>query len=414
MDLDILFLGKVFPKEKEAEIKAKMKSGMQDAGNALQWNIIDGLDANDCGTIKIVDYLPIDSYPNGYTDRRIAEYVFEHTEKYRSDDKIVGCTNMSIVKQFCNLPYFKKEVRRWVFDGSCRRKILMMYTAATIFLQLARYVKRLNSGIEVCCIIADLPEFSSARTLHGIKKLFNDYETKKSNSLYRYVDRFVLLTDQMAKKLNIRVPYTVMEGIAPDESVEVDETAANRFSGKRYVLYTGTLNYEFGIGTLLDAFNKISDPDLLLVICGFGEAEKAISESQDKRIIYLGKVDRREALALQRGATVLVNPRQNNEEFTKYSFPSKTMEYLSSGVPVVAYKLDGIPDEYDSYLNYVPDNSAEALADTIERICAADDKERKAMGERARKFVAEEKNAVKQAAGILEFISRDFSADKTN
>ena len=38
-----------------------------------------------------------------------------------------------------------------------------------------------------------------------------------------------------------------------------------------------------------------------------------------------------------------VNPRQNNEEFTKYSFPSKTMEYLASGVPVVAYKLDGIP-----------------------------------------------------------------------
>lgn len=414
MDLDILFLGKVFPKEKEAEIKAKMKSGMQDAANALQWNIIDGLDANDCGTIKIVDYLPIDSYPNGYADRRIAEYVFEHTEKYRSDDKIVGCTNMSIVKQFCNLPYFKKEVRRWVFDGSGRRKILMMYTAATIFLQLARYVKRLNPGIEVCCIIADLPEFSSARTLHGIKKLFNDYETKKSNSLYRYVDRFVLLTDQMAKKLNILVPYTVMEGIAPDASVEVDEAAASRFSGKRYVLYTGTLNYEFGIGTLLDAFNKISDPDLLLVICGFGEAEKAIYESQDKRIIYLGKVDRREALALQRGATVLVNPRQNNEEFTKYSFPSKTMEYLSSGVPVIAYKLDGIPDEYDSYLNYVPNNSAEALADTIERICAADDKERKAMGERARKFVAEEKNAVKQAAGILEFISRDFSADKTN
>ena len=46
-------------------------------------------------------------------------------------------------------------------------------------------------------------------------------------SLYRYVDRFVLLTDQMAKKLNIRVPYTVMEGIAPDESVEVDEAAAS-------------------------------------------------------------------------------------------------------------------------------------------------------------------------------------------
>lgn len=39
MDFDILFLGKLFPEEKEAEIKLKMKSGMQDAANALKRRI---------------------------------------------------------------------------------------------------------------------------------------------------------------------------------------------------------------------------------------------------------------------------------------------------------------------------------------------------------------------------------------
>ena len=46
MKFDILFLGRLFPREKEAEIKLKMKTGMQDAANALQWNIIDGLEEN--------------------------------------------------------------------------------------------------------------------------------------------------------------------------------------------------------------------------------------------------------------------------------------------------------------------------------------------------------------------------------
>ena len=46
MQFDILFLGRLFPREVEAEIKAKMKTGMRDAGNALQWNIIDGLETN--------------------------------------------------------------------------------------------------------------------------------------------------------------------------------------------------------------------------------------------------------------------------------------------------------------------------------------------------------------------------------
>ena len=73
--LDILFLGKLFPKDIESDIKSKMKSGMQDAANALQWNIIDGLDANECGTIKILDVLPVDSYPKRYTEKYIHKHI---------------------------------------------------------------------------------------------------------------------------------------------------------------------------------------------------------------------------------------------------------------------------------------------------------------------------------------------------
>ena len=107
---------------------------------------------------------------------------------------------------------------------------------------------------------------------------------------------------------------------------------------------------------------------------------------------------------MQTEVTVLVNPRQNNEEFTKYSFPSKTMEYLSSGVPVVAYKLDGIPDEYDEYLNYVEDNSAEALANKLIEICEMTQEERNAIGSKGQKFVLENKNAIAQTKRIVEFI----------
>ena len=126
---------------------------------------------------------------------------------------------------------------------------------------------------------------------------------------------------------------------------------------------------------------------------------------RDSRIVYLGKVNRIDALALQRNATVLVNPRQNNEEFTKYSFPSKTMEYLSSGVPLVAYKLDGMPDEYDSYINYVPDNSPESLAREISKVLDMSDEVRVGAGKTAQAFVAENKNYIVQSKKILDFIS---------
>lgn len=401
MDLDILFLGKLFPREKEAEIKAKMKSGMQDAANALQYHIIDGLDANFCGTIRILDYLPVGSYPKSYADAHIAPYAFRHCGRYDAGDLVVGCTNMTILKQFANRRPFCRQLRKWVQSDSGRPKVLLLYTPTRLFLSLAKYAKRLNPHILTCCIIADIPEFITGRTLHGAAKVFNDYEVRKTNALYPFIDRFVLLTEQMAPKLGITVPYLVMEGIAPDITAA---PAAAPIPAGDYILYTGTLNYEFGIEVLLQAFAQIQNPDWKLVICGFGQAEKTIRESSDPRIVYLGRVDRTQALALQRRAMLLVNPRQNNAEFTKYSFPSKTMEYLASGVPVVAYKLDGIPDEYDGYLNYVPENTPEALAAVITAIGSKSAEERRTMGRRAQAFVTEEKNAKRQAGRILRFL----------
>lgn len=406
MNLDILFLGKLFPKEKESEIKSKIKTGMQDAANALQWNIIDGLEENDCGRIKILNYLPVNSYPNGFTDKSIPGFVFSHTDKYESVDLNIGCTNRAIIKHILNIYPFKKEIEKWVNLDIGLKKVLLVYSASPMFLSLAKFAKQLNNQIEICCVIADLPEFFSASDLSGVRKIYNTYQTKKCALLYKYVDRFVLLTEGMSERLKISVPYIVMEGIAP-ESHDFNETEISLvFKNEKFIFYSGTLNYKFGIGELLEAFNLINDNDIKLVICGFGQAEERIklSMESDSRILFLGRIDRSDAISLQRKATVLVNPRQNNEEFTKYSFPSKTMEYLASGVPLVAYKLDGIPDEYDKYINYVPDNSSEALALTLSELLKISDDERTQKGLEAKDFVLKNKNRKVQAKKILDFI----------
>lgn len=408
MGFDILFLGRLFPKEKEMEIKKNMKTGMQEAANALQWNIIDGLEANNCGKLKILNYLPVDSYPKGYTDKKIEEFIFQHTNKYIPNDVNVGCNNFTVVKQFVNITPFKKKIKDWALEDNGMKKVLLIYTASPLFLSLSKYVKKVNKDILTACIIADIPEFATARQLHGLRKLYNSYTSRKCSFLFRYVDRFILLTKHMAKKLNITVPYMIMEGIATNfDDISCNQEIINKFKNEKYILYTGILNFSFGIKNLLDAFSKINEPNLKLVICGYGEAENLIKERQkeDSRIVFLGRLERNSAISLQRFATVLVNPRLNNEEFTKYSFPSKNLEYLSSGVPVIAYKLDGIPDEYDRFINYPQDNSPEALANIIVEICNMSEIDRKNLGRAAKHFVLENKNYVVQTKRILDFLT---------
>ncbi|MBP3360682.1 MAG: hypothetical protein J6N52_07515 [Clostridia bacterium] len=89
---------------------------------------------------------------------------------------------------------------------------------------------------------------------------------------------------------------------------------------------------------------------------------------------------------------MLVNPRSATDEFTKYSFPSKTMEYMLSGTPVVMYKLAGIPDEYDEYLNYFDVTSKACIKDKIVEICEMSLCERGMIGNRARQFILTKSN----------------------
>ena len=402
MALDILFLGRLFPREREQEIKSKMKTGMQDAANALQWNIIDGFEENAAGTMRIVNYLPVDAYPKGYTDSFIEGFSFSHTDKYNDGDVNVRCCNVFGIKRFVNILYFKKHIKKWAREKSDKQKVLFSYTANSMFLTLARLAKKVNPDIQVACLIADIPEYSTVSVLTGFKKLYHDYEVKKTASLYGVVDKYVLLTAHMAERLGLKSPYMVMEGIATTDSVAADES----IDYGRYALYTGLLNEKFGLCNLVDAFSLLDDKDVKLILCGSGDAEDYISQKQkeDSRIITLGRVDRARAISLQKNATVLVNPRQNNEDFTKFSFPSKNLEYLSSGVPMVGYKLDGIPDEYDDYIIYPADDSPQALRDALSSILAITDGERRAMGEKARHFVCESKNKVAQAKRIIEFL----------
>jgi len=80
------------------------------------------------------------------------------------------------------------------------------------------------------------------------------------------------------------------------------------------------------------------------------------------------------------------------------------MEYLLSNVPVVAYKLDGVPEEYDSYIYYVKDDSPESLSNALLTVCEDEDGRYKKMAYKASQYMENEKSAIKQAQRIIEFI----------
>ena len=69
---------------------------------------------------------------------------------------------------------------------------------------------------------------------------------------------------------------------------------------------------------------------------------------------------------------MLVNPRISGEAYTRYSFPSKVIDYLQTGLPVVSAFLEGMPDIYRQLLYCPADDSSASLAKTMENAMHAD------------------------------------------
>ena len=364
--LDVLLFSRVIPFEIKEIVNSKRKGTMSESGESLQWKIIEGLSDNIDGQVRTANYMPIQSWPKSYSDIYVRGGDFNYLGKVKI--KNLPFLNICILKRLLMGHPLYKEIKKWSKNSLNEEKVIISYSLTPEFLKAVKIAKKYNKNLKAIAIVADLPEFTILEKKKSfLTKLYLSWMKKQTYNKLDYIDGYVLLTKYMAEKLvSNNQKYIVMEGIA-SEIKKINQVNAP----DRFVLYAGTLHKKFGIVQLLNAFKYVKDPNLKLILFGIGDSIDIISKFAkfDSRIDYRGQLSREEVLSLMTKAMIIVNPRFEKEEYTKYSFPSKNLEALSSGVPFVAFKLKGIPDEYDSYINYPRNDSPESLGETINSIC---------------------------------------------
>ncbi len=220
---------------------------------------------------------------------------------------------------------------------------------------------------------------------------------------YNY-DGYINFSPAMDELVNpFRRPSLVMEGFLNSNSLSFEETEKyNKF----IVLFAGSLLPSMGIQNLITAFKGIHRSDVELWIAGNGVGKNELIQlaSGDERIVFLGFLNRNELFEIEKKAALLVNTRNPKDLFTKYSFPSKTFEYLASSTPFLSTKLECYPEEYKEYIIFINDNKPETIKEKLEEIMAWDEEKRLAFGKKAQSFVWLEKNSDNQGKRILKFI----------
>lgn len=396
--MKILFLGGLYPKELYNKIYSRSKRSFQIAANNLQWAFIEGLDTHyDDLTILTAPF--ISSFPIGYKDLHFRGIQFSHNNI--ANDKCISFINTPFTRSWSIKRNLKRELRMWCSSNS-ERKCIVIYSLQAHLMTVASEVKKEFSDLIICQIVADLPQYMGVNLVY--KKLGLQIKALKIiNICLKNIDCFVLLSESMKDKLDVKDrPYVRIEGIYQNR----ERVIKFKKTTKKIILYTGALSNNYGLSNLLGAFSMIESSEFLLWFCGDGEMKDKIIEKTiiDRRIKYFGTLPFEKVKILQQRVTVLINPRTSEGDFTKYSFPSKTMEYLASGTPTIMYYLPAVPDEYYQYI-YVPkDESIECLKQTIIEVCSKPREELNLFGEKASQFILSRKNPKIQVQKIYEML----------
>ncbi len=389
--MKIIFCSTMFT-EIDENIK-NSKSPNSVSGHKYQFNIIKGLIENNCD-VTVINIQRVRRYPS-YKKIILKKQDFKMCEK--NTGVTVGCLNVFALN-YITASINVYRVLKSIVEKHRNEKIILM-TFNTYLPQTIAMLKIRSrfSNVLLCDLIGDIrnPKFGILNHTKGIKgKLIRFYESKEDEFAIKF-DCFVLLTSAMATALNIKnKPYIELE--CPFESMADEEMYNIARKDEGYMIfYAGELSKEYGVDHLVRAFKLIIDRNYKLILAGNGTLTNYIKkeEKEDSRIRYLGFITPYEVIQYQKKASVVISPRTTRYEYVKYSFPSKTMECLASGIPYIAHKMPSIPDEYDEYIFYPKDESDISLKEKIVEVCNLPQEYLYEHGKRARDFILLKKNS---------------------
>ena len=207
---------------------------------------------------------------------------------------------------------------------------------------------------------------------HNISFVDANYAPSVLN-LCNKLDGYIVLTNKLAELFNPNgKPCLVIDGLTEN----VDCKSSIRINGD-YIFFGGSLMRKYGVYNLIDAFNKLDNPDLKLVICGHHEEKGFISYIKPTpNIIYLGALPYEDVNYVQKNALIAVNPRPIDPQIDEYSVPSKTLEYLSNGVLTICVNNELLKEKYESAIIWAKSGDVVDLYIALKEALSLNNKEK--------------------------------------
>lgn len=392
--MNILYLSNASSSKKYDEIFCKNQNYACQQSYKFNKLLAEGFAENNCD-ITMITGLSVN-------DKNTSRKIFHYSEDSENNVnyQYLSFLNFKYIRQALIYVNAIKQIKKWMKQKG--HGAIVCDVLNYMLLKAAIKCCKNNSRFQLVGIVTDLPEILSSKL---------SSKEKKHNALIRKCDKFILLTAEMYSKLEIKnKSFIVIEGICNKKMEEVDNTLENKYE-KLVVLYSGLLHKKYGIKNLVNGFILANIPNTELHIYGDGDWKNELINIQSKNpnIKYFGIKDNEYVVNEQIKATLLVNPRPINEEFVKYSFPSKNLEYLASGTPMLTTNLPAMPEEYRDYCFVIDGFTEEDIKNSLLKVFANSREYLCEYGLKAKAWVLKNKNNVAQTSRIIKYITESMN-----
>ncbi|HNX16424.1 MAG TPA: glycosyltransferase [Bacilli bacterium] len=304
-------------------------------------------------------------------------------KKLKANSKIAGTITYHYLEVSIN-PLFRytsflmqsRKLLKGVENLNMDDAIIMADTINPKTIKVANSIGKKYS-IPVIGICTDSPS-----NITGTKRSYTVNLLNQSKNL----DGYIALTKSLGELFNVHnKPSLVFEGLVEDRPF------LEKSNDRSYFFFGGALLPRYGIYELINAFKKIQNCDVELLICGHHFDLKELHESikDDKRISFLGILTVEDVLRYEAGAIANINPRPFSEDLDRFSIPSKTLEYLYSGRPTISVRNTILQQHFSDDAIWCKSASEKDLQYCMEKVLSMSEEERVAIGKKAQQKVIE-------------------------
>jgi glycosyltransferase involved in cell wall biosynthesis len=393
-DFAMLYIGAFAPDKPEFQNAATSRAAV-----LFQSNFLDALVASGFPRPEVRSYIPVPSFPRSRTLLAVPRCVpLDNGLTLRS----LAHLNVGALKILTLGISSAWAVLRWGLRNRGRKRIVMTYNLNAPPAFFVAPVCRLL-GIDFVPFVGDIYVPGEVVSNSWLRQM----EFHMQKRAVAMADGLVVCNKAIAEDFAPGRGHVLIEGGVPESFAR--SFRASSEGGGFHIVFAGQLTDLNGVQLLLDAIEMVDDPDLRVTVLGAGPMAPDVRRDAltDQRIDFRGLVPHQEVLDVYKSADLLLNLRSTEYETHKYVFPSKVVECLATGVPLLSTRTGHIEEEFGDFVFLLDDETPKALVRAIEFISRLDPGARANFGRAAQQYVLRHKTWEAHVSKLSEYLERE-------